>query len=126
MRDAVYVLDIYRARLDFPTLLKVVTERAQRFKANTLVIEDHGSGTSLRQQLRADRIPGVPDPVAYQPKGEKEMRMKTVSHIVERGDVFMPIEAPWKQSFFDELVQFPEGKHDDQVDAFSQLLDWNN
>ncbi|MBR0652104.1 hypothetical protein GXW78_20785 [Roseomonas terrae] len=38
----------------------------------------------------------------------------------------LPRHAPWRQAFEAELVTFPAGKHDDQVDALGligQLLD---
>jgi hypothetical protein len=36
----------------------------------------------------------------------------------------LPQEASWLSDFRSELLSFPNGKHDDQVDAFSQLLGW--
>jgi phage terminase large subunit-like protein len=35
----------------------------------------------------------------------------------------LPKRAPWLAAFEEELFSFPEGKNDDQVDAFSQYLD---
>ena len=34
----------------------------------------------------------------------------------------MPKDAPWLDEFLHELLGFPNARHDDQVDAFSQLL----
>ena len=36
-----------------------------------------------------------------------------------RGKVFFPSDAPWLAEFKRELLMFPNGAHDDQVDAFS-------
>jgi len=36
--------------------------------------------------------------------------------------VFLPKKAPWLEAFDYELIAFPNGKHDDQVDALSQFL----
>jgi hypothetical protein len=36
----------------------------------------------------------------------------------ERGDVKI-VRGGWNSAFFDELAMFPNGKHDDQVDALS-------
>ena len=33
--------------------------------------------------------------------------------------LFVPIKAPWFSAFREELLQFPAGKYDDQVDALS-------
>ena len=40
--------------------------------------------------------------------------------------LYIPQDAPWAADFIAELLQFPAGKHDDQVDALGlvgQLLD---
>jgi transposase len=40
------------------------------------------------------------------------------------GYVLLPGRAPWLQDFQTEILQFPAGKHDDQVDSLSQFLNW--
>lgn len=40
--------------------------------------------------------------------------------------LYVPVNAPWYAAFKSELLSFPAGKHDDQVDFLSlvgQLLD---
>ena len=36
----------------------------------------------------------------------------------------LPKSAPWLDEFRSELLQFPDGRHDDQVDSLSQFLNW--
>jgi phage terminase large subunit-like protein len=37
-----------------------------------------------------------------------------------------PLYAPWVNDFIEECAAFPNGAHDDQVDAMTQaLLRWN-
>jgi len=51
-----------------------------------------------------------------------------VSPPVEAGNVYLPYPsiAPWVNDFIEECATFPNGAHDDQVDAMSQaLLRWN-
>ena len=43
---------------------------------------------------------------------------------IEAGQVFLPKDAPWLGDFLDELLAFPNGRHDDQVDSVSQFLNW--
>ena len=43
---------------------------------------------------------------------------------IEAGHVHIPKEAAWIPDFLNEALAFPRGKHDDQVDALSQFLDW--
>jgi predicted phage terminase large subunit-like protein len=42
---------------------------------------------------------------------------------IEAGHLFLPEQAEWLDDFEAELLSFPSGKFDDQVDAFSQALD---
>ena len=41
---------------------------------------------------------------------------------MEYGKIFLKRNAPWLDDFRAEVVSFPYGRHDDQVDAFSQLI----
>ena len=37
------------------------------------------------------------------------------------GKVYLPHQAPWVADFMSELLMFPAGKHDDQVDAIGLI-----
>ncbi len=52
------------------------------------------------------------------------MRMSAQSAKIEAGYVLLPERAPWLQDFQTESLQFPHGRHDDQVDSLSQFLMW--
>ena len=43
---------------------------------------------------------------------------------IEAGQVHLPREAEWLDTFLHELLAFPNGRHDDQVDSVSQFLKW--
>lgn len=49
---------------------------------------------------------------------DKVTRAKPVSAQAEWGNIRV-LRAPWNESFFTELENFPEGAHDDQVDVLS-------
>jgi predicted phage terminase large subunit-like protein len=63
-------------------------------------------------------------PIAVQPDADKATRMMTQTSLIEAGQVLLPKEAPWLADFQHELVTFPNGRHDDQVDSVSQFLNW--
>jgi hypothetical protein len=44
--------------------------------------------------------------------------------MIEAGQLFLSEEAPWLAEFKSELLAFPNGRFDDQVDALTQLLAW--
>jgi predicted phage terminase large subunit-like protein len=47
-----------------------------------------------------------------------------VSADFEAGRVHVPTEAHWLNDYIKELLTFPKGRHDDQVDSTAQVLDW--
>lgn len=120
----VYVLDVFRARLQFNPLKAKVIELARLHHATTLLIEDASSGTALIQSLEADEPVGVPSAIARRPEGDKIARVMNVSSMIMSGRLFLPARAHWLGEFANELLGFPSSRHDDQVDALSQLLIW--
>ena len=48
--------------------------------------------------------------------GSKEIRANPLSSAVEAGNVYM-VTGKWNREFLDEICLFPNGAHDDQVDA---------
>ncbi len=62
--------------------------------------------------------------VAFRPEGDKVMRMSAQSAKIEGGLVYIPERAPWLNDFKTEVLQFPLGRYDDQVDSLSQALGW--
>jgi predicted phage terminase large subunit-like protein len=116
-----YLIDVYRVRLDFPSLKRKIIELKKQFNARDVLIEDAGAAVGLIQQLRDEQ---QLRPIALKPEGSKVDRMAAQSAIIEAGNVFIPVSASWLDTFRSELLAFPAGKHDDQVDSVSQFLNW--
>jgi predicted phage terminase large subunit-like protein len=116
-----YLVDVYRKRLDFPSLKRQIMVLKNRHNADVVLIEDAGSGTGLIQELKAGNDIR---PIGIKPEKDKVTRLSTQSAKIEAGQIFLPLEAPWLDDFVKELLEFPDGKHDDQVDSLSQFLNW--
>ena len=59
-------------------------------------------------------------------RGDKAQRAQSIRGRMALEGLYVPINAPWMSDFRAELLSFPAGKHDDQVDAIGlvgQLLD---
>ena len=121
LEKRIYILNVLRKRLNYPDLKRVVKQQADPFKPDVILIEDRSSGTQLLQEFRHEGLESVRD---YVPKDDKRMRLVAQTATLENGFVFVLKDAPWLQDFLDELAIFPNGRHDDQVDALSQALDW--
>jgi hypothetical protein len=79
---------------------------------------------ALVDDLRRENDASMPKPIAVDPESDKVTRMATQAAKLEAGQVFLPHNAAWLDEFKSELLQFPHGRHDDQVDSLSQFLIW--
>ena len=116
----IHVLDIVRGRWEFTELLRGMRKAAQCHRPKTILIEDQASGIALQQTLKCDGYTVRP----IKPKGDKVMRMRVHTPTLEAGKVLLKKGAPWLDELRAEVLAFPHGKHDDQVDALSQLMTW--
>jgi predicted phage terminase large subunit-like protein len=118
-----YLIDVLREKLRYPELKRRIIDLALRFRTNSIIIEDKGSGIALIQELQRETA-DVPHPIAFTPEGDKVTRMHAQSAKIEAGQVHLPRRAEWLEEFRLELLQFPRARHDDQVDSLSQFLAW--
>lgn len=114
-----YLLDVFRQRLDYPDLKKAVVRLWRHWSADLVLIEDAGSGKSLWQEFRQT---GPLRPYMCHPRESKEERFVGSLGEVEAGRILLPIEADWLPALRSELKAFPAGRYDDQVDSFSQFV----
>ncbi|HEY1887544.1 MAG TPA: phage terminase large subunit, partial [Roseiarcus sp.] len=116
-----FLLDLFRQRLEYPALKRAVREQQNRHGATVVLIEDKASGTQLIQELIIDGCHAV---TRYQPTIDKTMRLHAQTAMIENGFVYIPETTPWLAEYLHEMTVFPKGKHDDQVDSTAQFLDW--
>ena len=117
-----YLLQVLRKKMDYPALNRFVRRFANIEAADVLIIEANGIGAALYSDMLNPRAAQfVFKDVA---KDSKELRLMQVLPLIECGRVLIPCEAPWLQDFRCEWTNFPNGKHDDQVDSATQALRW--
>ena len=76
---------------------------------------------ALIQDLKRE---GKIRPIAIKPDRDKIVRLEAQSAVIEAGHVLLPMSAPWLDDFLLEVLAFPYGRFDDQVDSLSQFLTW--
>ena len=64
--------------------------------------------------------------IGLRPDKDKITRLSAQSAKIEAGQLLLPTKAPWVEDFKTEILAFPGGRHDDQVDALSQFLEWTD
>jgi len=118
-----YLVNLYRFRAEFPDMEKKINEVANAYNATAILVEDKGSGTQYIQNNRANPGP-IPVIAINVGQSSKEFRFDGTMPVFEAGRVYFPEYAPWLADLEAELLAFPSGTYDDQVDSTSQYLNW--
>ena len=58
------------------------------------------------------------------PRDSKTTRLRRHYQKFLSGHIRVQSDAPFREKFVEEFVSFPHGRHDDQVDATTQYLDY--
>jgi predicted phage terminase large subunit-like protein len=122
--DGHFVLDVKRGRWDYETLKGKALSYVRRIPDEvTFIVEAAGSGISLIEYMRKNQLRCVP----HRAKHDKVMRVSSVLEFFVAGRVHicnLKSHNGWVEPFINELLTFPNGRHDDQVDSLVQALRW--
>ena len=80
--NEVYLIDVVRCRMEFPELNARVVHEASKHASNVILIEDHGSGTSLIQNVK-QHLSGV---IGIAHHTDKPTRMYSATPLLEDGN----------------------------------------
>jgi predicted phage terminase large subunit-like protein len=116
-----FLLDQVHDRLSFTATCAALREMAAKWPQATLkLVEDKANGTAVINSL-SRQVPGL---IPVEPDGSKEARARAVTPFIEAGSIYLPAPevCPWVGDFIQEHSGFPNGAHDDQVDAATQAI----
>jgi predicted phage terminase large subunit-like protein len=116
--DKYFVTHALAGQWEYYDLEQLVLSRADQHKPDVIMIEDAGFGTALISTLNRRRLPVV----AVKPEGDKKSRLLREMFKFANGQVFFLRSAPGRADLEIELLSFPGGRRNDQVDALSQAL----
>lgn len=130
LKGLVYIIDIVRGKWESPDMRKVFitfwnkhyNKDAVSGKLRRAYIEDKVSGTDLIQNIR--RETNIPIQPLSRSTDKVTRALDSVPYIAS-GRVYIPREAPWKDTFKNEIKSFTptmSHKHDDQVDALNDAI----
>lgn len=126
------LLDVIRVKLAYADLLTRVRLERKRWRADQIIVERSSVGPVLLDDLARD-MRCVSEPEHHAPWCARlgaDARLPKAERFfgsIERlysGAAMLPRQAPWLDDLRRELMTFPAGKHDDQVDSVSQFLNW--
>jgi predicted phage terminase large subunit-like protein len=125
----IYVLDVWRKQVSSDEWIEAFCDLVIEWKPLGWAEEQgqikSGLGPFLNQRLR-ERKAYVARETFPTRGGNKAVRAQSIRGRIALDGLYVPTKAPWYATFRSELLSFPAGKHDDQVDALGligQLLD---
>ena len=116
-----YLLDMVRRRMTFTETLTEVKALAAKWpQASAKLVEDKANGPAVMDMLSRS-VPGL---IPVEPEGGKVARANAASPFVEAGNVHLPAAEllPNVEELVEEAAAFPNGAHDDAVDALTQAV----
>jgi predicted phage terminase large subunit-like protein len=132
-----YLLRSYRRHANLSTTTQAMRDAYNWGKkrwssaAHTILIEKSANGAEIISTLKRELAGVMPVTVST----DKISRVIAASPPLESGNIYLPgratpdspagYEAPeWVASLIEEAASFPNGRYDDQVDAYSQAINW--
>lgn len=116
--NRILVLDWLRRRMEGPELVPAIREITERWGVSSIWIERIGYQLTLVQEARRQGLPVR----ELHPKGDKVARALPATAALEGERVFVPEAKGWVPALTEELLCFPRGEHDDQVDVLSYAV----
>lgn len=124
-----YLIDQFREKVEFNSLIEKIETMASKWGVDKILVEDKGHGHAYIQNRGSTdnqrRLAPAPlEAIKVNAGDGKTFRFDEVSPLIEAGEVYLPAQANFTSTFLREVGQFPDGAHDDCVDAMTQFLKW--
>lgn len=122
--DNIYIIDCIWKRMPTDEAVEAMLEMGSGSKRPVLWWAERGHisksiGPFLRKRmLETQRYINL---VEVTPASDKQQRAQAIAARVAMGKVFFPRDAVWTERAINELLAFPNGNHDDFVDALAYI-----
>lgn len=122
-QDNIYVLDLWRGQTTSDVWVQQWLDLVKDHKP-LMWVEEQGQiiksiGPFLDRRMREEKVYCRREQVSS--ASDKPTRSRSIQARTSMGKVYLPSKATWLAAFEAELLTFPAGKHDDQVDAYGLI-----
>lgn len=138
-----YLIDLRKGNMSYSQAERAIIEQARHVRtlfphcAHYILIESAGYGDELVQELKR-KLSGVVK-LSHAREGDKILRAEAASADLESGNCFLPgyrvgadeYSMPDESrcsadivDFVNSCAVFPNGRYDDDVDSFTQAINW--
>lgn len=120
--DVLYLIGIVRMRIELPDVREAIVMQDVTDKPALIVMDGKGIGIGVVQDLNRRGMKNILPGGAMQrsnAEGLKADRLRSAMLTLYDGRIRIPNAMVGLDGLLSELALFPDGKHDDQVDALS-------
>jgi predicted phage terminase large subunit-like protein len=116
-----YLLDRVTEHLGYTATKAAIRSMIAKWRRiSHVLVEDSANGPAVVEELSRE-FPGI---IPIKPEGGKVARAQAATADVEAGNVFLPENAEFTLPLISLFSKFPLVKNDDDIDAFSQAINW--
>lgn len=118
-----YLIKRVKQRMSFTDIQRAMLRLSIEFpKARGKLVERKANGDAIIDTMQ-DRVGGI---IPVECHDGKEAQARSVSPLFEAGNIFLPDNSidDTIDEYIDEFCAFPNGAHDDEVDATCQYLNY--
>ena len=123
--ENIWLVDLFRQRVDSRDLVEEILDTWELWRSDITGIEDgvikHAIGPFLDQRIKERRAFSFNYEGLKVGKADKVARARSIQGRMRQGKVYIPESAGFTPDLVNEMLQFPNGKHDDQVDALAHI-----
>lgn len=123
--DEMFVMDAVRGRWDGFELVERILDLYEQWKPSIIGIEkghiEMALGPFLEKRVRERGLYEAYFKDLKTGRRDKEARARAIQGRMQQGMVYFPREATFTGPLIAELLRFPNGVHDDQVDALAWI-----
>ena len=124
-RDELFVIDAVRGRFDGFEIVERILDLYEEWKPSMVGIEkghiEMALGPFLEKRIRERGLYEIYIKDLKTGRRDKEARARAIQGRMQQGMVYFPRDAVFTGPLVAELLRFPSGIHDDQVDALAWL-----
>jgi len=123
--DVMYIVDVVRGRFDGFEIVERILDLYELWKPGIVGIEkghiEMAIGPFLEKRVRERKLYEAYFKDLKTGRRDKEARARAIQGRMQQGMVYFPKDAIWTGPLVAELLRFPNGVHDDQVDALAWI-----